>query len=473
MSSTRLDRSANRSYSRPTIPAVGRRGERRGRAQPHRSAVSTNVIFEPLRFRNLTVKNRVFRSSTGGRWDNYDGSGTETRINWDLKTARGGVGAIISSHAPVHPRGRLLPGYALIDRDDRVPFWRELVRRVHEYDCKYIVQLAHAGRERIIGGFEYPKGVSSTDKPEPLNGFECERLTTAEIGQLVRAFAAAARRAREAGADGVELAGANGVLFTQFLSSGINDREDEYGGSLENRARFALEVVRAVRSEVGADYFLGFKISIREHLNEILPWLRRGNSLEESLQICRWLEEVGVDCLHVSAGGEFPHPRNPAGDFPTRDMVKTYDSLISNGLYTFRNYLLFRTWPLNAVWKWHWERPSRKGVEGINVEDSRAVKQAVGIPVLCTGGFQTASLIADAIESGACDGVTIARALIANPDLVRWFEKGHDSASRPCTYCNKCLFAFIENPLGCYDESRFDSREEMVEQILSVYQEAA
>src|SRR6266511_4126760 len=144
------------------------------------------TIFEPLRFRNLTVKNRIFRSSTGGRWDNYDGSGTPTRINWDLKTARGGVGAIISSHAPVHPHGRLLPGYALI----------------HE---------------------------------------------------IVADFAAGARRAREAGADGVEIAGANGVLFTQFLSSEINDRRDQYGGSLENRARFALDVVRAVRESVGDD----------------------------------------------------------------------------------------------------------------------------------------------------------------------------------------------------------------------------
>src|SRR6266511_1314156 len=276
------------------------------------------TIFEPLRFRNLTVKNRIFRSSTGGRWDNYDGSGTPTRINWDLKTARGGVGAIISSHAPVHPHGRLLPGYALIDRDDRIPFWRELVRRVHEHDCKYIIQLAHSGRERIIGGFEYPTGVSSTDRPEPLTGFRCERLTTVGIEEIVAAFAAAARRAREAGADGVELAG-------------------EYGGSLESRARFALDFVRAVRAEVGDDFFLGLKISVREHLDEVLPWLSGGNSLEESLQVCRWLEQAGVDCIHVSTGGEFPHPRNPAGDFPTKEVVKTFDGLISSGLYTFRN----------------------------------------------------------------------------------------------------------------------------------------
>jgi 2,4-dienoyl-CoA reductase-like NADH-dependent reductase (Old Yellow Enzyme family) len=444
-----------------------------GEGSPRHSSVSAGAIFEPLRFRNLTVKNRILRSSTGGRWDNYDGSGTQARINWDLKTARGGVGAIISSHAPVHPRGRLLPGYALIDRDDRIPFWRELIRRVHEHDCKYVLQLAHAGRERIIGGFEYPTGLSSTDEPEPLNGFRCERMTVSQIKDVVTAFKAGAGRAREAGADGVELAGANGVLFTQFLSSAINDRKDEYGGSLENRARFALEVVGAVRAEVGPDFFLGFKISLQERLNEVLPWLKRGNSIEESLQVCKWLEEAGVDCIHVSAGGQFPHPRNPAGDFPTREVVRTYDSLISSGLYTFRNYLIFRTWPLSAFWKWHWERPSRERIEGINLEDSRAVKKSVGIPVICTGGFQTASVIAGAIESGACDGVTIARPLIANPDLVRWFERGHDRAPRPCTYCNRCLFEFVENPLGCYEERRYESRDEMLEQVLSVYREAA
>jgi 2,4-dienoyl-CoA reductase (NADPH2) len=432
--------------------------------------VSTSTIFEPLRFRNLTVKNRILRSSVAGRWDNYDGSGTPVRINWDLKFARGGVGAIISSNAPIHTRGRLVPGYALIDRDDRIPFWRELVRRVHEYDCKYIVQLVHGGRERLIGGIEYAKGLSATDDPEPMNGFQCERMTVAQIQDVVGDFAAAARRVRESGADGIELAGANGMLFTQFLSSAINDRKDDYGGPLENRARFALDVVRAIRVEVGVDFFLAFKISVREHLREVLPWLKDGNSLDESLQVCRWLEDAGVDCIHVSSGGEFPHPRNPAGEFPARDMVKTYDGLLSSGVYTFRNYLIFRWWPLNAIWKWHWEKPAKNRREGINLDDARAVKQAVNIPVICTGGFQTASVIAEAIDSGACDGVTMARTLVANPDLVRMFEQGHDRAPQPCTYCNKCLFAFVENPLGCYDERRYASREEMLREIYSVYE---
>ena len=104
------------------------------------------------------------------------------------------------------------------------------------------------------------------------------------------------------------------------------------------------------------------------------------------------------------------------------------------------------------MFAWWWTRPHRDGeIEGINLADSRAVKQVVSVPVLVTGGFQTASVIARAIERGDCDGVTIARPLVANPDLVRHFEQGLDRAPRPCTYCNKCLFSFVEHPLACYE----------------------
>ena len=435
--------------------------------------MSTNAIFQPLRLGSLAVKNRILRSSVAGRFDNYDGSGTAVRLNWDVKFARGGVGAIISSNAPVHERGHIVPGYAYLDSDDKLPFWRELGERVHEHDCKYLVQLVFAGRERIVPGLRYDSALGATGDPEPLNGFACSSATAAEIREVAEQFAHAARRAREAELDGVELAGANGMLFTQFLSPAINRRGDEYGGSLENRARFALEVVRAIRAEVGDDFCLGFKISVEEAPRELLPWLRRGNSVEDVVRVCRWLEEAGVDYLHVSAGTGFPHPRNPAGRFPAADVVKTYDTLLSTGWRAVRNYLAFRTWPFSAAFRWWWERPSRRlGVEGINLPASRAVKQAVSIPVLCTGGFQTASVIGGAIERGDCDGVTIARPLVANSDLVHQFEQGREAPSRPCTYCNKCLFNFLESPLGCYEEARYESREEMVREILSVYEGA-
>jgi 2,4-dienoyl-CoA reductase-like NADH-dependent reductase (Old Yellow Enzyme family) len=430
----------------------------------------TAAIFEPLQFRNLMVKNRVLRSSISGRFDNYEGSGSPTRINWELKFARGGVGAIVSSWCGVEQRGFIVPNYAAIDHDGTIPFWRELGERVHEYDCKYVLQLAHGGRQRDIRGLDLDrKGLSSTGKSDPLHGFEAERATPAQLREIAGAFAAGARRAREAGLDGVELHAANGYLFTQFLSSAINDRRDEYGGSLENRARFLLETVRAVRAEIGDDFHLQVKISSTENADAFLPWLRDGNTLEDSIQVCRWLEEAGVDAIHVSAGSTFPHPDNPAGGLPLEEVVRNYDTMISSGAHAFRNYILFRLWPVNRIMRRRWQRP-QDAVEGALLPDSAAIKRAVSIPVLCTGGFQSASVIDRALRDAACDAVTIARPLVANNDLVRMFADGLERAPRPCSYCNKCLFNVLESPLGCYDESRYASREEMIREIYSVYE---
>lgn len=432
--------------------------------------MAQDILFTPLHFRNLTVKNRIFRSNVSGRFDNYDGSGTETRLNWETSFARGGVGAIVSSFVPVSIHGRIVPNYATIHDDATIPFWREVGRRVHEHDCKFILQLSHSGRQRDIPGVEYPIALSSTDKPEPLHGFPCQRMTLQDIQDTVRDFAQGARRAREAGLDGVELHSANGYLFTQFLSSGINDRTDEYGGPLVNRARFLLDVIRAVRAEVGNDFHFQVKISAVDYNNAIVFWEKPGNTLAEGVQICRWAEEAGVDAVVVSTGSSFPHPRNPPGRFPVDVAAKTYGTMASSGSNTLRNLLIFNLPPFDQVFKWWWEhRVGTTHYEGISLPHARAVKQAVKVPVLCTGGFQTASVIRRAIQRGDCDAVTMARPLIANRDLVHYFAQGYDQAPRPCTYCNRCLINDLCNPLGCYDESRYDSREEMLRQVMSVY----
>ena len=116
-----------------------------------------------------------------------------------------------------------------------------------------------------------------------------------------------------------------------------------------------------------------------------------------------------------------------------------------------------------------WEKARGERIEGISLEDARAITQAVRIPVICTGGFQTASVIREAISGGSCDAVSIARPLIANNDLVQMFAQGLDRAPKPCTYCNKCLVNVLENPLGCYEETRYGSHDEMIQQIMSVY----
>ena len=429
-------------------------------------------LFSELAFRTLKVKNRVFRSNVAGRFDNYDGTGNQARINWELKFARGGVGAIISSFVPVAMRGRIMPNYATIDRDECTPFWRELVKRVHgEGDCRYLIQLSHGGRQRDVPGIEFEKGLSSTDKRDPLHGFECERMTIAQINDVVQAFGQGARRAREAGADGVELHGANGYLITQFLSSAINDRDDDYGGSLANRARFLLEIVRAIRAEVGRDFHLQMKISAVEHNDALDDNQGKGNTIEDSVEVCRMLEAEGVDAIHVSTGAAFPHPRNPAGELPINDLRKTYDTLIASGALTLRNYLIFRGRLTSKLFNRRWERARgpMDRIEGMNLPEAKRIKEAVGIPVLCTGGFQTAAVIEQALKDGMCDAVTIARPLIANNDLVKIFAAGVGRPPRPCTYCNKCLVNAVENPLGCYEERRFASYDDMVREIMTVF----
>jgi 2,4-dienoyl-CoA reductase-like NADH-dependent reductase (Old Yellow Enzyme family) len=429
----------------------------------------TDDIFEPLLFRNLTVKNRILRSNVSGRFDNYDGSGNQARINWETMFAKGGVGAIISSFVPVTIRGRIVPNYATIDRDERVPFWRALGNAVHEHDCRFIMQLSHAGRQRDIPGIEYPQALSSTDRDEPLHGFPAVAMTQADIDDTVAAFADGARRAREAGLDGVELHAANGYLFTQFLSSAINDRTDGYGGPLPQRARFLLEVVAAIRAEVGHDYHLQVKISAEDHNDALDDDEKPGNTLADTVQVCQWLDQAGVDAIHVSSGSFFPHPRNPAGDFPVDELVKTYDQLLSSGSLALRNYLLFRFEPTQQLFERRWKEARGDRIEGINLPAAKAIKAVVNVPVLCTGGFQTAEIIREAIRQQFCDAVTIARPLIANNDLVKQFAAGLGRPVVPCTYCNRCLVNAVENPLGCYDQSRYSSREAMIDQIMSVF----
>ncbi|NEO72687.1 NADH:flavin oxidoreductase [Moorena sp. SIO3H5] len=465
-----------------------------------------DIIFEPLEFRNLTLKNRIFRSNISGRFDNYDGSGNQARINWEEKFARGGVGAIVSSFTPVQIRGRILPNYATIDRDDRIPFWRKVGEKVHEYDCKFLMQLSHSGRQRDVGGVEnlHNKGLSSTSETESFHGLECQAMTRKEIKEMIQAFADGARRAREAGLDGVELHSANGYLITQFLSSGINDRKDEYGGSLENRARFLLEIIQAIRKEVGNDFHLQAKISAVEYNDAVIPWDKPGNTLEDSIQICKWVEEAGADALHISTGSLFPHPLNPPGEFPQDEAYRWYEIMLGSGIYTFRNYLLFRYRFLFPIFLFLWNRVYRKGstqpimgkdvqdkaldesfrefvssqtmqellnkYQGISISDAREIKKHVNIPVICTGGFQQASYIREAISEGFCDAVSIARPLVANNDLVQQFQQGKDLPDRPCTYCNRCLLNALQNPLGCYDVRRYnDDHDKMIEQVMTVF----
>ncbi len=444
------------------------------------------LIFEPLRFRNLEVKNRLFRSNLSGTFDEYNGYGGHTRLNWEEKFAKGGVGGIISSYTPVSVRGRILTRYAMIDHDDKIPFWREIGKRVHAHDCRFLMQLSHSGRQQDVGGVEnlHHKGLSSTNRKDFFHGLLAQAMTVQEIGEVVEQFAQGARRAREAGLDGVELHGANGYLITQFLSSGINDRTDDYGGSVANRARFVLEIVRAIRREVGPDFHVQMKINGVDHNDWLYPWQKKGNTLDDTLIICKMLldDGKGVDAFHISSGSTFPHPRNPPGDLSIKALVRWYDGMLSQGVRTRFNYAIFNN-PIGArLFLWLWRHRRGKVVEGINAAYSKFLRDEIiridpGIRFLCTGGFQYAANIATALREGACDAVSIGRPLIANNDLPEILRTANGpSRQKECTYCNKCLINDLENPLGCYELSRYDGAsfeekwQNMMTEVMSVFQ---
>lgn len=349
-----------------------------------------SILYEPFRLKNLELKNRLVMAPMHTKFSSETGEVTDRLSAYLEARARGGVGLIVLENTCIDwVYGRPAGNPVAIHDDMCRSGLSNLPLVVHRHGARIVTQLQHTGRQNvranIPGGLQplAPSAVKSNrggDEPRPLE--------ESEIEKIIQQFVDGARRSREAGFDGVELHGAHGYLLTQFFSPHSNRRTDKWGGSLLNRARFPLEVVRRIRAEVGRDFPILYRLSAEERIPG-------GTTLEDSLQLVRLLDEAGVDCFDVSVG--------------------IYDSI--DTIYALQGQAPGALLPL-----------------------AQAVKGVTSKPVIGVGrlGWDL-ELAARAVREGRTDLVAIGRSLLADPDLPKKHFLGAGAEVIPCIACNDCI----------------------------------
>ena len=323
-------------------------------------------LFQPLQIGNCTVPNRIARTA------HSTGTTGEDLIRYHEERAKGGIGLTIIEIAGVQPSSATsIPVYT-----DRVlPFYEELSTRMHAYGTKVFQQLWHGGAAYGRAG----QPISASAVPAPSVNIVPRPMTKTMIDDTVAAFAAAAARCREGGMDGVELHGAHGYLIGQFLSPATNLRDDEYGGSLENRTRFVVEILQAIRAEVGAGFPVGVRLSGTD-------FIQGGIDPTEASAIARHIEPL-VDFLDISMG---------------------------------------------SYWRFHKFLSTLDDPLGYELESSEQVTRSVRVPTIVTGRIMTLDHASHIVETGAADMVSLVRAMVADPHLVRKAREGREAEIRPC-----------------------------------------
>jgi 2,4-dienoyl-CoA reductase (NADPH2) len=437
--------------------------------------VGQSKLLQGTSIHGVPFRNRLLRSSVGGRTCNYDGTVTDVWKNFEKRFADGGVGGIVSTTFHVNA-DRLSPAqYPSLASKRHQHYLKKYLPQIQEDGCRYIVQIGDPGyvtysslfpdradASSSSGGFDAGFGYANTRR----------EMSRDDIRISIQEHAAAAARAQEAGADGVEITASKGYLIHQFLNPGINRRTDDWGGSEAKRLRFLDEVLKAVREKVGPDYLVGVRLSACDSNAQPAllalgrwpsPFLFGGNDAAQMIRYARQLG--GVDYLHVVAGYGFPNPRDVPGAFPFEEIRMFFDSVrhlsTKAGLRAAAAHLLPREvghWVFNLGW-------SRSHS---SLELAANIKRSLpDMTVVTNGGYQDRASINAALER--CDMVSMARALIATPDLVRgYFEHDRDvPQAERCTQCNRCVGRTTTSPLGCYEPKRFGgSYEAMFAQIL-------
>jgi 2,4-dienoyl-CoA reductase-like NADH-dependent reductase (Old Yellow Enzyme family) len=389
-----------------------------------------SVLFTPIDLGRVRVENRFVHSATYEVMSLETGEVSEKLIKRYKTLAKGEVGLIIPGYMYVHPLGRSYKYQTGIHNDEMIPGLSKLVEAVHQEGGKIVFQLAHSGRQTtkaMIG--QAPLGPSAKGR-DPINFVKPKEMSEGQIQEVIQAFGLAARRAVEAGADGIQLHAAHGYLINQFISPFFNHRQDEWGGSDNHRFRFLKEVLSKTRGAIPQ----GMPVLVKLNTHDYTP--REGITPPLAVTYAKWLSDLEINGLEISCGSPVYSFMNMCrGDVPVKEMVNSLP---------FWKKPMGKLMMKSMVGKYNFEG-------GYNIEAAKLIKPVLGkIPLFVVGGLRKVAEMNEALEKKYADCISMSRPFIREPFIVKKFREEKAEAVT-CVSCNRCLAAVANNiPVQCY-----------------------
>jgi len=391
-----------------------------------------SALFKSKKIGQKEIQNRFVHSATYECMANHSGAVTDKLINRYSHIAKGGTGLIIPGYIFVMPNGRSVKWQTGIHNDDMIEGLKNLVDVVHDQGSKIAFQLVHSGRQTDkdtigqtpIGPSKGPRDNIYMTKPK--------EMTEEEIQETIKAFGAAAFRAGEAGADGVQIHAAHGYLINQFLSPFFNKREDYWGGSDEKRFRFIKEIAQEIRKNIPDDMFVLVKLNTQDYTP------KEGITIELSKKYAEWLADLPIDGLEVSCGTlSYSMFNMIRGDVPTKEIIMRFP---------LWRKILGKLMLKNMEGKFDLE-------EGYNLEAAKAIKPVIGeMPLFVVGGLRRVAHMEEVLNNGFADFISMSRPFIREPNIVKKIKEGKSDAVA-CVSCNKCFAAAANDmPVYCYNK---------------------
>ncbi|MCT2536890.1 NAD(P)/FAD-dependent oxidoreductase [Aquibacillus koreensis] len=349
-------------------------------------------IFKKGDIGTVSLKNRVVLPGMGTGLAGPNGEMTEALIHYYKERAKGGVGLIVTEFTAIdYDLGKGTFKQLRIDDDEYITGFQRLAHVIHTYGAKLFVQLHHAGRESNSALLDGKQIIAPSAITCDAIGEQPRQLLTNEVKEIIQKFISGAIRSWRAGADGVELHGAHGYLISQFLNPTTNIRTDQYGGNFRNRMRFVEEIIQGIKQACGIDFPVSIRLSIDEFDDG-------GLDVEQSKRICRYLEKVGVDAIHASAGN-----------------YNSMDKVIESPLFE----------------------------QGWRVYLAELIRKEVNIPVIAVGNIREPKYVDTIIADGKADFVAIGRGHLADPAWCNKALHGREKEIRMCISCLHCVYTKI------------------------------